>query len=70
MIHVIFIAFIIMALSLVYGAFFSDLAKVNYEKKFMPGPSNLRAYTRVFKVFTVFFLLLMVILYILILIED
>jgi hypothetical protein len=61
----VFIIPILLSLVTVYGAFFKDWAKKQYEKGFIPGPKDLHAYIWTFRGLTLFALLLLITLYIL-----
>ncbi len=63
-VHLILIPILIL-LIVVYGAFFKDWAKRNYEIGFIPGPKDLRTYIWTFRGLTLFALLLLITLYIL-----
>lgn len=64
MVHAIFIPVIVIMLFVNYATLFRDNAKKQYEKGFIPGPSDEKAYIRQFKIVTVTVLLLSITTYI------
>lgn len=65
--HLVFIPLILLALVGIYGIWFKDWAKRNYEIGFIPGPKSLQAYIWTLRGLTIFGLLLIITIYILIL---
>jgi hypothetical protein len=49
----------------VYGFWFKDWAKREYKRGFLPGPKNLRAFTIMYKIHTLFGLLVFITFFIL-----